>query len=279
MKLTLFACLFSLASAAVIGARDEDVINYDGFKVYRITTGENLASVQEQLSGLDLLTWNIDLSQHMDIAISPDQVSNFEALNLEATVMHDDLGADIAAEYSPQTSSTGNNAWVLRRRLLMSTGLMKRALPSSSWFNSYHSYNDHVQFVRDLQSAFTSNSEVITSGTSVQGRAITGLHLWGKGGKGSKPAIIFHGTVHAREWITTMVVEYLTYQIVTGYGKDSAATSMLDSYDFYILPIVNPDGFSYTQTNDRLWRKNRSAAPSGSSCLGTDINRNWPYQW
>ena len=156
---------------------------------------------------------------------------------------------------------------------------MKRALPSSSWFNSYHSYSDHVQFVKDVQSAFTSNSEVITSGTTVQGRTITGLHLWGKGGKGSKPAIVFHGTVHAREWITTMVVEYLTYQIVTGYGKDAATTSMLDSYDFYILPIVNPDGFSYSQTNNRLWRKNRSAAPSGSTCLGTDINRNWPYQW
>lgn len=28
-----------------------------------------------------------------------------------------------------------------------------------------------------------------------------------------------------------------------------------------------------------MWRKNRSKAPSGSSCLGTDINRNWPYKW
>ena len=38
-------------------------------------------------------------------------------------------------------------------------------------------------------------------------------------------------------------------------------------------------GFVYTQTNDRLWRKNRQAPPSGSSCYGTDINRNWDYQW
>lgn len=37
-------------------------------------------------------------------------------------------------------------------------------------------------------------------------------------------------------------------------------------------------GFLYTQTNDRLWRKNRQTT-SGSSCLGHDINRNWPYQW
>ena len=37
-------------------------------------------------------------------------------------------------------------------------------------------------------------------------------------------------------------------------------------------------GFLYSQTNDRLWRKNRQST-SGSSCIGRDINRNWPYQW
>ena len=37
-------------------------------------------------------------------------------------------------------------------------------------------------------------------------------------------------------------------------------------------------GFLYTQSNDRLWRKNRQTN-SGSTCLGRDINRNWPYKW
>ena len=37
-------------------------------------------------------------------------------------------------------------------------------------------------------------------------------------------------------------------------------------------------GFVYSQTTDRLWRKNRQTT-SGSSCLGHDINRNWPYMW
>lgn len=37
-------------------------------------------------------------------------------------------------------------------------------------------------------------------------------------------------------------------------------------------------GFVYSQTNDRLWRKNRQTQ-NGSTCVGRDINRNWPYQW
>lgn len=37
-------------------------------------------------------------------------------------------------------------------------------------------------------------------------------------------------------------------------------------------------GFSYTYTNDRLWRKNRQVRDF-NTCVGTDVNRNWPHQW
>lgn len=111
---------------------------------------------------------------------------------------------------------------------------------NASWFNSYHSYKDHLTFLSDLQAKYPSNSEIVTSGKSAAGNAITGLHIYGKGGKG-KPAVVFHGTVHAREWIGTMVNEYILYNILTGYGTDN---SYLDKYDFYIFPVVNPDGKS-----------------------------------
>lgn len=80
-------------------------------------------------------------------------------------------------------------------------------VPSESWFTAYHPYADHLQFLRDLQAGYTSNSEIFTLGNSVQGRTLTGIHIWGSGGKGSKPAVIIHGNVHAREWITSMTTE------------------------------------------------------------------------
>lgn len=80
-------------------------------------------------------------------------------------------------------------------------------VPSESWFTAYHPYADHLQFLRDLQAGYTSNSEIVTLGNSVQGRTLTGIHIWGSGGKGSKPAVIIHGNVHAREWITSMTTE------------------------------------------------------------------------
>lgn len=48
-------------------------------------------------------------------------------------------------------------------------------------------------------------------------------------------------------------------------------------YDFWFVPVVNPDGYVYTHTTDRLWRKTRSK--SGGFCQGVDPNRNYPFHW
>jgi hypothetical protein len=89
----------------------------------------------------------------------------------------------------------------IRRPLTLSTA----GSVDLTWFNSYHAYADHIQFLTDLQAAYPNNSEIVVAGNSNAGRPITGIHFYGSGGKGSKPAVVLHGTVHAREWITTMV--------------------------------------------------------------------------
>lgn len=96
--------LLSLAASAAI-PEDNEKISYDGYKVFRVSTGDNLATVQEQLASFDLSSWNLDVSQHMDVAVAPERVADFEALNLDVTIMHEDLGADIAAEVDTTASS------------------------------------------------------------------------------------------------------------------------------------------------------------------------------
>jgi len=71
-------------------------------------------------------------------------------------------------------------------------------------YDIYHNYEEHVQYFKDLQAAIPNNSRIVSSGTSFEGRDIFGLHLWGDSGP-NKTAILYHGTVHAREWITTPV--------------------------------------------------------------------------
>ncbi|XP_036282925.1 carboxypeptidase A4 isoform X2 [Pipistrellus kuhlii] len=63
-------------------------------------------------------------------------------------------------------------------------------------------------------------------------------------------------------------------KIVSDYGKDPAVTSILEKTDIFLLPVANPDGYVYTHTKNRLWRKTRSVHPR-SRCVGVDANRNW----
>jgi hypothetical protein len=58
----------------------------------------------------------------------------------------------------------------------------------------------HIEWWRELQGSFANQSNWTSSGTSYEGRDIFGVHLWGADGPG-KPAVLYHGTVHAREWI------------------------------------------------------------------------------
>jgi hypothetical protein len=48
--------------------------------------------------------------------------------------------------------------------------------------------------------------------------------------------------------------------------------ALLASRDVWVLPVANPDGYEYTFTTDRLWRKNRR--DNGDGTFGVDLNRN-----
>ncbi|RXM31570.1 Carboxypeptidase A5 [Acipenser ruthenus] len=72
--------------------------------------------------------------------------------------------------------------------------------------------------------------------------------------------------------------DYASYhtldELATDYGKDAIITSILNEMDIFIEIVTNPDGFYFTHTQNRMWRKTRSIN-SGSSCVGVDPNRNW----
>ncbi|KXJ87488.1 hypothetical protein Micbo1qcDRAFT_215895 [Microdochium bolleyi] len=269
---TVLATLaLSVAAAPATAAADEpEVVSYAGYQVFRVKTHGKTPAVEEKLSSIKYDAWHHDF-QNIDIVLAPAEVDAFKKLQLDYVVMHKDLGSSISTEAAaaPPAAAAGAKK-------------DKRQLDDESWFDSYHNYEDHIQYFRSLQAAFPNNSALVSSGKSYQGRDIFGLHLWGAGGPG-KPAVLYHGTVHAREWISAPTVEYITQQLIKGYTTgDQEVTSVLNKYDFHIFPIVNPDGFIYTQVADRLWRKNRQPPPAGApnqSCVGRDINRNWEFGW
>ncbi|EKG09239.1 Peptidase M14 carboxypeptidase A [Macrophomina phaseolina MS6] len=261
--LALSFTFLTLASAITTNTKKVD---YDGWTVHRINVSSNGARLSELITKLELQTWkgHPETSKIVDVAVSPAALQDFQSSTQEwdTKLMHLNLGESIAVEADFPVYAAKSGAHVSRN-----------TAPDSTWFSAYHSLADHMQWITDLAAAFPKNSEVFSAGKSNEGRDLTGIHIWGNGGKGSRAGIVWHATVHAREWITTMVVEYVAYQLLTA----SDAAAYRDKYDFYIIPVANPDGFFYTQTSDRMWRKNRQSTPS-ESCVGRDINRNWPHK-
>ena len=78
-----------------------------------------------------------------------------------------------------------------------------------------------------------------------------------------------------REWISPATCSYIMHEMVENSSKYKI---LLNSFDVFIMPSMNPDGYEYTRTRDRMWRKTRSSNP-GYRCKGTDPNRNWGYNW
>lgn len=47
---------------------------------------------------------------------------------------------------------------------------------------------------------------------------------------------------------------------------------------WYVMPVMNPDGYVHSRKVNRLWRKNRSLSKR-STCVGVDLNRNFDIGW
>eukprot|EP00842_Homolaphlyctis_polyrhiza_P004539 jgi/Hompol1/5086/HPOL_004148-RA len=148
-----------------------------------------------------------------------------------------------------------------------------------SFFSNYHTLEEYHAYFDSLVAKYPAIVTPFSIGSSYEKRDIKGIKIHVPSPTNStKREMIFHGGMHAREWIGPAVVSYITTELLDKYGRDDDVTKLLDTFDFSIIPVLNVDGFVYTHKTDRMWRKTRRPN-AGSSCIGTDPNRNWPYAW
>ncbi|MFE1314310.1 M14 family metallopeptidase [Streptomyces sp. NPDC058755] len=147
--------------------------------------------------------------------------------------------------------------------------------------SKYHNYAEMNAEIDQRLAAYPNIMSKRVIGKSYQGRDIVAIKVSDNVGTDEdEPEVLFTFHQHAREHLTVEMALYLLREFGAGYGSDSRFTNLINSREIWIVPDLNPDGGEYDIATGsyRSWRKNRQPN-SGSSYVGTDLNRNWDYKW
>ncbi|KAK0944730.1 putative metallocarboxypeptidase ecm14 [Friedmanniomyces endolithicus] len=276
-------------------APSHTLARYGGDMVLRfnVSTAEEAKGLAEAADTLLLDVWEFS-RDWVDIRLSKDIVAPLlgllpQSLQRSHTPLlrERDLAQAIYDTYpaprsiAPQT--TPNPPSHLRDRPF-SAALQQGDGESNLFFANYQPLSVLEPWLRLLASLFTTHVQPVTIGVSAQGRDISGLRVGVHPTNADKPkpskrkTILITGGLHAREWISTSTVNYIAYNLITSYGKIPSVTRLLEAFDFVFIPTLNPDGYVYTWTTDRLWRKNRQQTTL-RFCQGIDLDRAFSFQW
>lgn len=235
--------------AAVAGARAE-VVRFDGDQVVRVRV-----QTMEQWQSLLALTddiWREDIAHgQIDVRVTPAQRVALRAAGLPYEVLIENVQALIDAEQAAVDD------------------------PADP-FDDYMPLPGVVAYLDTLVALRPDLAQTFVAGQSLEGRDIVGIRITGPGA-GTRPGVLFHGGQHAREWITVPTILYLADTLLRQYDSDPYIQQLVDGADWYLIPVMNPDGYDYTWTTNRLWRKNRR--DNGNGTFGVDLNRNWGAGW
>ncbi|XP_059409222.1 carboxypeptidase B2 [Carassius carassius] len=145
------------------------------------------------------------------------------------------------------------------------------------FYERYHSLEDIYYWINKTRQDYSDMVQVILIGSSSEKRPLYVLKLSGRREEVKRAMWIDCG-IHAREWIAPAFCMWFVKYSLAFYNQNTEITEILNNMDVYILTVMNPDGYKYTWTTDRMWRKNRSYNKE-SDCLGADLNRNFDANW
>lgn len=140
---------------------------------------------------------------------------------------------------------------------------------------AYHSVAEVEAELAEIAAAHPDTVELVEIGRSIEDRPLTAVRIGARDGV-ERPTAVFASMLHAREWITTEMGMALVHRLVEP-GDDEALAEVLAATTVWVVPVVNPDGLIWSQSEYTWWRGNRRVHDNGR--IGTDLNRNFPTGW
>ncbi len=138
----------------------------------------------------------------------------------------------------------------------------------------YISYKESLSFLYEMQKRYPNLIQIEKIGTTYEERDIVIAKISKNVETAdSKPAMLFTGSIHAREWIGhELALKFISY-LAKNQDIDPLLDKTLTESTLYMVPCLNPDGYEYSRKHFSFWRKNRRLNHDGT--YGVDLNRNF----
>ncbi|XP_029463780.1 carboxypeptidase O-like [Rhinatrema bivittatum] len=159
---------------------------------------------------------------------------------------------------------------------LLDSNIAKSSGKSEYDYTRYHTMEEIYRWMNQISVNYSQLVTKYLLGKTYESRPIYCLKISWPSNKTKKIFWMDCG-VHGREWISPAFCQWFVKEILESPPSYQKLRKTLQNIDLYILPVLNIDGYIYTWTTDRLWRKSRS--PHKHGCFGTDLNRNFDAEW
>uniref|UniRef100_A0A2I2ZBL0 Carboxypeptidase A5 n=1 Tax=Gorilla gorilla gorilla TaxID=9595 RepID=A0A2I2ZBL0_GORGO len=252
--------VFSFILAAALGQ-----MNFTGDQVLRVLAkDEKQLSLLRDLEGLkpqkvDFWRGPARTSLPVDMRVPFSELKDIKVYLESHGLAYSIMIKDIQVLLDEEREAMAKSRW------------LERSTNSFS-YSSYHTLEEIYSWIDNFVMEHSNIVSKIQIGNSFENQSILVLKFSTGGSR--HPAIWIDTGIHSREWITHATGIWTANKIVSDYGKDRVLTDILNAMDIFIELVTNPDGFAFTHSMNRLWRKNKSIRP-GIFCIGVDLNRNW----
>lgn len=173
------------------------------------------------------------------------------------------LGTALTLEERNRITTLDAKAWAERSYDIKTL----RALPLFETYidepyEDFHTYTSLTSELATLSSTYPDLVTLESAGKTVENREMWLLRITNKKVTlPSKPKLLLISSMHGDEVTGKELLIYLSRLLLQKYGADARITRIVDNYEIFIMPSMNPDG------TERRQRFNAN---------GVDLNRDFP---
>ncbi|KAB0796402.1 hypothetical protein PPYR_10463 [Photinus pyralis] len=240
-------------------------------------TGERFAAMQNANILYEVIPFTYEQKKLLEFLETGLEIGIWQIVRKSKRSFHISVPLYFRKEFENAFGALSFNLKLLGREVKASTSNHQKICKSAPAlrdapisFKKYHRYGEIQDYLKYLSLEYPNTVCLQNYGVSYENRPLTLAYV---STGGSKPIILIDAGMHAREWITPAQALYILHALI----EKKENKYLIEKVDWIIVPVANPDGYEYSHTVDRFWRKTRSKLKNGAR--GVDPNRNFDFQW